>query len=62
MYDEGFPWIKFAIITVPFIILMLYMADGWKWKILFSLCVPIGVGFALAGKSVNLHKRKGGYQ
>ena len=60
MYDEGFPWIKFTLITVPFIVLMLYMAPTMKWKILFSLCVPVGVGFALTGKSVNLHKKKGG--
>lgn len=58
MYNEGFPWIKFTLVSVPLIVMMFFMADGLKWKILFSLCVPIGVGFALGGKSVNLHKRR----
>ncbi len=61
MYDEGFPWIKFSILTVAFIIPIVLMAPGIKWKLLFGLSVPVGVGFALAGKSVNLHKKKGGY-
>ncbi len=61
MYDEGFPWIKFTILTVPFVILMFFMAPTMKWKLLFAFCVPIGVGLALSGKSINLHKKKGGY-
>ena len=61
MYDEGFPWVKFSILTVPLVIMMFYMADGLKWKILFALCVPIGVGLALSGKSLNPHKKRGGY-
>lgn len=52
MYDEGFPWIKFTILTIPLVIMMFFLADGLKWKILFSLCVPIGVGLALSGKSM----------
>ncbi len=62
MYDEGYPWIKFIILTIPLVILMFFMAPTMKWKILFSLCVPVGVGLALSGKSINLHKKKRGYQ
>lgn len=55
MYDEGFPWIKFSILSVVGIFAMITFAPTTKWKILFAACVPIGVGFALAGKSINLH-------
>ena len=37
------------------------MAPTLKWKLLFAVCVPVGIGFALGGKSVNFHKKKGGY-
>ncbi len=55
---EDFPWIKFTILTIPLIILMWAVAPTTKWKILFSLCVPIGVSLALAGKSINMHGRR----
>ncbi len=51
MFDD-FPWIKFVILCVPLIIMMWLMADGLKWKLLFTLAVPIGVGLALTGKSL----------
>lgn len=56
-YDEGFPWIKFIILCIPGIIVMWIFAPTIKWKLLFTLAVPIGVGFALAGKSINVHGR-----
>lgn len=55
---EDFPWIKFIILSVPLIILMWFVAPSVKWKILFSLCVPIGVWLALTGKSINVHRRR----
>lgn len=58
MYNEGFPWIKFTIICVPLIAMMIFMAPSIKWKILFSVCVPVGVGFALAGRSINFHNKR----
>ncbi len=56
MFDD-FPWIKFTIVSVPFIIMMWFMAPTLKWKLLFTLAVPVGVGLALGGKSINLHRR-----
>jgi len=54
---EDFPWIKFTILCIPLIILMWFAAPSLKWKLLFTLAVPIGVGLALSGKSINLHRR-----
>ncbi len=51
-YNTGFPWIKFVILSLPFMVGMFYFAPTLKWKILFALCVPVGVGLALAGKSL----------
>ncbi len=51
-YDSGFPWIKFAILSIPLIILMWILAPSLKWKLLFTIAVPIGVGLALTGKSL----------
>ena len=51
-YSPGFPWIKFTVLCVPLIAMMLFMADGLKWKLMFSLAVPIGVYLALTGKSI----------
>ena len=50
MYD--FPWIKFTILTILFGVPVFLMAPGLKWKFLFSIAVPIGVGVALMGKSL----------
>ena len=55
---DDFPWIKFTIICIPFIILMWIAAPTIKWKILFTFAVPVGVGLALSGKSINIHKRR----
>lgn len=57
-YYEGFPWIKFTILTIPLIVMMFFMAPTLKWKLLFSLAVPVGVGLALSGKSINPHGSK----
>ncbi len=51
-YNQGFPWIKFTVLSVPLIIIMFYYAPTLKWKLLFSVCVPVGVWLALAGKSL----------
>ena len=51
MFDD-FPWIKFIVLCVPLIALMWWMAPSMKWKLLFTLAVPIGVGLALAGRSM----------
>ncbi len=48
---EDFSWLKFIILTVPLIIIMWMFAPTIKWKILYSLCVPVGVYLALMGKS-----------
>ncbi|KKN69591.1 hypothetical protein LCGC14_0438940 [marine sediment metagenome] len=61
MYEDGFPWIKFIILTIPGMVLMFMFAPTLKWKFMFAFSVPIGVGLALAGKSINIHKRKGDY-
>jgi len=58
MYDQGFPWIKFSILTVAFVVPVVMMADGLKWKLLFAVCVPIGVGFALTGKALRSRGNK----
>lgn len=52
MYDQGFPWIKFTILTILFVIPVVIWSPGMKWKLLFAVCVPIGVGLALSGKSL----------
>ena len=44
--------IKFAVLSIPLIIMMWFFAPTLKWKLVFSLAVPIGVGLALAGKSM----------
>ena len=49
-YDVVF-WTKLAIVSIPLIILMWYMAPTLKWKILFTPCVIVGAWLALAGKS-----------
>lgn len=59
MYDQ-FPWIKFTVLSLPFMALMLFMADGLKWKILFTLAVPIGVSLALMGKTLGRGHSVGG--
>ena len=51
MYDE-FPWIKFAILTLVFVIPIVIFTDGLKWKILYTLATPIGIYVALMGKTL----------
>ncbi len=55
---DDFPWIKLTVVSIPLIIMMWIMAPTIKWKILFTICVPIGVSLALSGKSINIHKRR----
>ncbi len=59
-YDNGgFPWIKFGIITVVFMVLIWKLAGGLDlmWRVMFTLCSPVGVGLALAGKSMRKRNR-----
>lgn len=49
---DDFPWIKFLILVIPFSIAMFVFVDGFKWKILFTFAGIIGVGLALAGKTM----------
>jgi len=55
---DDFPWIKLAIVSILLIIPIWMMAPTIKWKILFTICVPVGVGLALSGKSINVHRKK----
>ena len=52
---EDFPWIKFTILTLLFGIPIFLMTPGLKWKLLYTLAVPIGVAIALGGKTIRLH-------
>ncbi len=52
MYGEEFPWIKFAILSIPLTILMLIFAPGMKWKLLYVVAVQVGVFLALSGRSI----------
>ena len=52
MYEQGFPWIKFAILSIAFDIPVWIWSPGLKWKLLLSLAVFGGVALALAGKSM----------
>ena len=53
MYDDGFPWIKFLILTIPMSLILLCFAPTLKWKLLFGLVAsPLGVALALMGKSM----------
>lgn len=56
-YREDFPWIKFAILTIPFSISLFIFAPTFKWKMIFGLiAAPAGVALALAGKSMRGRK------
>ena len=57
MYDE-FPWIKFGILCVVFIAMIWFMGPmaTVKWKLIFSASVPFGVGIALTGRTIKLHR------
>ncbi len=52
---EDFPWIKFTILTLLFGVPIFLMTPGLKWKLLYTLAVPIGVAIALGGKTIRLH-------
>lgn len=56
MDEYGFPWIKFIILSLAFGIPIFWFAPTIKWKMVFTLAVPIGVGVALMGKSIRLHR------
>ncbi len=53
---DDFPYIKFTILSIPLIIMMWFFAPTLKWKILYTIAVPIGVGLALTGRSIKLHR------
>ena len=55
---------KFVILSLLFMIMIWKMGAsslGMAYRILFTLCAPVGVYFALAGKSVGKSHRAGGY-
>jgi len=56
--EPSFSWIKFFVLTILFTIPMWIFAPSIKWKLLFTVAVPIGVYLALAGKSLNFHGRR----
>lgn len=51
MYDE-FPWIKFVILTIVFVVPIVIFTNGIKWKILYAFATPIGIYLALMGKGL----------
>lgn len=53
---EDFPIVKFFILWIPFSIFVILLAPSLKWKLLFPICGAIGIGLALMGKSINLHR------
>ncbi len=59
MYDE-FPWIKFGLLTLLFVIPIVIYTDGLKWKLLYSFAVPVGIYIALIGKSIGKSHGPGG--
>ncbi len=52
MSGEGFPWIKFIILFIPFAIFIFMFAPTFKWKILFMIAGVVGIYLALIGKSM----------
>lgn len=44
--------VKFFILFVPFTISMWIFAPTVKWKVMFTIAGAIGIGIALAGKSM----------
>ncbi len=63
MYNDynSFPWIKFTILCLFLGVPILYFTPGLKWKMLFIIAVPVGVGFALVGKSIGKSHGAGGF-
>jgi predicted LPLAT superfamily acyltransferase len=53
MYDE-FPWIKFSLLSLIFMVIIWKLGGRLEtsWRIMFALCSPIGVYFALTGRSL----------
>ena len=45
-------WIKFAILFIPFTIMMWSFAPTLKWKIGFTISGAVGIYLALIGKAV----------
>lgn len=56
MFDYDFPWIKFTLLSVVFMVIIFFLCMktplGFLWKVGFILCAPVGVYFAIAGKSL----------
>ncbi len=52
MYNEGFSWVKFGILLVPFVIAMFIFAPSFKWKVLLSIAGAAGIWLALIGKGM----------
>jgi hypothetical protein len=52
MFGEGFNWIKFLILFIPFLVLVMFAAPTFKWKIVFAVAGVIGIWLALNGKTM----------
>ena len=50
-------WIKFLVLFIPFSVMIWIYAPTIKWKIMFIPCGAVGILLALAGKSLNPHRR-----
>ncbi len=53
-YDSEFPTITFGILSVAFMIGIWMMGGNldFLWRVMFTLCAPVGIYFALAGKRI----------
>ena len=45
-------WIKFWIVFTPIFLYVLWMAPGFKWKLVLSLGAAIGAFLAVNGKTM----------
>lgn len=50
--DDSSFWIKFVIVCIPFLGIVWWMAPTLKWKLIFSIAVPVGTWLALSGRSM----------
>lgn len=57
---EDFPWIKFGIISLVFVIPIIIYTDGMKWKLVYAIATPIGIYLAMAGKAIGKSHGPGG--
>ncbi len=56
-------WVKFIVISLLFMVLIWKMGGSTlstSWRVMFTLTAPVGVFFAIAGKSVGKSHSVGG--